>query len=264
MTKKKIIILLVVVAIVSASAVVLAGKWRSKDIYRIVTVSGNYTISGDEIMKMAGLTENIELSPEQINENEIINRLKVHNDIKKVIITKIPPEELSIQIIEKNPIAIINFDNNLKLIDEELELYPFDNKGKMFDLPVINGINKPGTVKNKYADDKNDSGLKSAVYILLNINKESKFLNSCISEIYIGGSDRLVLYSSDKGFPVYLPKYSSNIQENVAEQRDLTLRIKVLKQFFESIYPAERTRNISKVDFTYSNQLIITYEENQN
>ncbi|MBN1633534.1 MAG: FtsQ-type POTRA domain-containing protein [Ignavibacteria bacterium] len=264
MSLKKILILTVIVAVISVSAVVLAGKWRSQDIYRVVTISGNYTVSDDEILKMSGLSKNIELSPEQINENDIINRLKIHNEIKKVIITKIPPEELSVQIIEKNPIAIINFDNNLKLIDEELEMYPFDEKGKIFDLPLINGINESGSNVNSYSGKKKYSGLKSAVYILISINKESKYLNSCISEINLSDKDRLILYASEKGFPVYLPKYSDNILENKKERSDLSNRIKVLKQFFENIFPSERTRDISEIDLTYSNQLIITYEENQN
>lgn len=264
MSRKKIIILSVIVAIVSVSAVVLAGKWRSQDVYRFVTISGNHTISDDEILKISGLTKNIELLPEQINENDIINKLKVHNDIKKVIITKVPPEELSVQIIEKNPIAIINYENSLKLIDEELELYPFDDKGKMFDLPLINGISESGNKGNNYSNKKGGSGLKSAVYILININKESKYLNSCISEINLSDKDRLIFYASEKGFPIYLPKYSDKLFENKEEQSDLSFRIKILKQFFENIFPSERTKKISELDLTYSNQLIITYEENQN
>lgn len=251
-------------AVVSVSAVVLAGKWRSQDIYRYVSISGNYTISDDEILKLSGLSKNIELSPEQINENDIINRLKVHGDIKKVIVTKVPPEELSVQIIEKNPIAIINYGNSLKLIDEELELYPFDGKGKMFDLPLINGISESGSNKNNFSNKKGGSDLKSAVYILISINRISKYLNSCISEINVSDKDKLILYASEKGFPIYLPRYSDKLYENKIEQSDLELRIKTLKQFFENIFPSERTKNISEMDLTYSNQLIITYEEIQN
>lgn len=264
LTTKKIIILIVIVAIVSASAIVLAGKWRGKDVYRKITLSGNFTISDNEILKLAGLTENIELSDEEINENEIINKLKVHNDIKKVLVTKIPPDEIAIQIVEKNPIAIINDDNSLKLIDEELELYPFDNKGKVFDLPVINGLEKTDSISKKYSNKKDEFGLKSAVYVLININRESKFLNSCISEINIAGNGKYILYSSDKGFPIYIPKLTNKIFESREEQNDLTYRIKCLKYFFENIYPGERAKNISSVDLTFSNQLIIKYEEYQN
>lgn len=262
--RKKIIILTVIVAVVSVSAVVLAGKWRSQDIYRYVSISGNHTISDDEILKLSGLSKNIELLPEQINENDIINRLKVHGDIKKVIVTKVPPEELSVQIIEKNPIAIINYGNSLKLIDEELELYPFDDKGKMFDLPLINGISESGSNKNNFSNKKGGSDLKSAVYILISINRISKYLNSCISEINVSDKDKLILYASEKGFPIYLPRYSDKLYENKTEQSDLEFRIKTLKQFFENIFPSEQTKNISEMNLTYSNQLIITYEEIQN
>lgn len=264
LTKRKIIILFVIVAVVSASAVVLAGKWRSKDIYRKVSISGNYTISDDEIFKLAGLTSEIVLTPEQINENEIIGRLSVHSDIKKVFVTKIPPDELSIQIVEKSPIAIINDGKSLKLIDEELEVYSFDNKGKMFDLPLINGSNKTSDKLKKYPAEKDNAELKSAVFILININRESKYLNSCISEINITGDGRYVLYSSDKGFPIYLPDYGNRIFEDTVKQKDLTLRIKAMRLFFENIYPSERSENISGVDLSYSNQLIIKYEESIN
>jgi hypothetical protein len=264
LTKRKIIILLILATVVSAGAVVLAGKWRSKDIYRKVTIAGNYTISDDEVYRMTGLKPEIELTPEQINENELIERLKVHNEIKKVFVAKIPPDELSIQIVEKNPIAIINDGTGLKLIDEELELYPFDNKGKMFDLPIINGINKISGKGKNYSGGKENAELKSAVYILININRESKFLNSCISEINITDDGRYILYSSEKGFPINLPEYGNRIYEDADKQKDLKLRIKAMRNFFENIFPSERSKNISSVDLSFSNQLIIKYEENIN
>jgi len=264
LTKNKIIILFIIVTVVSAGAVLLAGKWRSKDVYRKVTVAGNYTISDDEIYKIAGLTSEIGLTQEQINENEIISRLAVHSDIKKVFVTKIPPDELSIQIVEKSPIAIINDGKSLKLIDEELEVYPFNNKGKMFDLPFINGVNKTSSKGKKYPAGKDNSELKSAVFILININKESKYLNSCISEINITDDGRYVLYSSDKGFPIFLPDYGKNIYEDSEKQKDLSVRIKAMRMFFENIYPAEQSENISGVDLSYSNQLIIKFEESIN
>jgi len=262
MTKKKILILLLIVTIVSVSAVVLAGKWRSKDVYKSVKISGNYTISDDDILKIIGLSKNIQMNSGEINESEIINRLTLHPEIKSVSVRKIPPSELSIEVIEKTPLAIINFGGKLKLIDEELEMYHFDNKGKIFDLPLISGLDIKDSLMLKYGKKDDDSRLKTAIFILTSIIKESNYLGNNISEINLSDKEKLILFAGENGFPVYLPVYSSKILKNKQEQKDLEFRIKTLKQFFENIYTSEKSKNITGLDLRYSNQLILSYEEN--
>jgi len=149
--KKKNIFIFIVLTLISVSAVVVfANKWRNNVNYEKITITGNYNIPDSDIFEVARLKKdsviNIEevnitvINIEEVNINIIQDRLSKHPEIKKVYVSKEPPAELRIEIIEKRPIATINTGTDLKLIDDELEIFPYKNLDKLYDLPIISGI----------------------------------------------------------------------------------------------------------------------------
>ncbi|MCX7833222.1 MAG: FtsQ-type POTRA domain-containing protein [Ignavibacteria bacterium] len=258
MKKFRYILIVVILIVVVVTVLVLSIKWRGDEIYRKVIISGNHTITEKEILKYAGLEDLSKIKSDEINENEIVERLKIHPDIKKVFVYKNPPEEIKIEIIEKNPIAIVNVGNELNFIDEELELVPFKNTGKVYDLPIINGIKFN---KDKVYENYTKTELKIAITILMTIYRESKLLSDMISEINMSDNNNIILYTHDYTIPIFIPKYSEELFKDSNLRNDLLKRIKVMKCFLEEIYPEEKKEEIDKINLTYSNQLIVSFKE---
>ncbi len=258
MKKIKYILLFIVLVVIVIIAFLFSKKWRSGEVYNKVVITGNYTIPDKEILKYAGLEGVQNIESKTLNENEIVEKLKIHPDIKKVFVVKNPPDEIRIEVIEKNPIAIVNLGTELNFIDEEIELLPFKNAGKVYDLPLINGI-KFGKEKTDELNAKNQ--LKIALAILMAIYKESKLLSDMISEINMSDKENIILYTHDFAIPIILPKYNEELFESSSVRNDLLKRIKAMKYFFEEIYTLESKEDIEKINLTYSNQLIITFKE---
>ncbi len=258
MKKIKYILLFIVLVVIVIIAFLFSKKWRSGEVYNKVVITGNYTIPDKEILKYAGLEGVQNIESKTLNENEIVEKLKTHPDIKKVFVVKNPPDEIRIEVIEKNPIAIVNLGTELNFIDEEIELLPFKNAGKVYDLPLINGI-KFGKEKTDELNAKNQ--LKIALAILMAIYRESKLLSDMISEINMSDKENIILYTHDFAIPIILPKYNEELFESSSVRNDLLKRIKAMKYFFEEIYTLESKEDIEKINLTYSNQLIITFKE---
>lgn len=258
MKKIKYILLVVVIIVIVIVVFVLSLRWRSEEVYSKVIVSGNHTISEKEIIKYAGLEDLKNIKSDEIKENEIVERLKTHPDIKKAFVQKNPPSEIKIEIIEKTPIAFINVNNELNLIDEEIEIIPFKNTGKIYDLPIINGIK---VEKDKMLSGYSKADLKVAISILMAIYKESKFLSDMISEINMSDKNFIVIFTHDYAIPIFIPKYTEESLKDQNMRLELLKKIKALKYFFEEIYPEEKKDEIDNINLSYSNQLIISFKE---
>ena len=72
-----------------------------------ITVTGNHSISREEILAVGRVKDSVMI--EKDAEIELIqDRLMNHPEIKKAFVSKTPPSELKIEIVEKRPVAILN------------------------------------------------------------------------------------------------------------------------------------------------------------
>ena len=76
---------------------------RSGSSIEKITISGNYTISRAEILNIARLKDTV-LNAEEINIDNIQDRISKNPEIKKVFVSKELPSELKIEIIERRPV----------------------------------------------------------------------------------------------------------------------------------------------------------------
>lgn len=126
----------------------MANKWRTDSHYNKITIRGNFTIPEDDILKYLKLENDSVIDLKKVNLELIQDRILNHPEIKKVSVVKQPPKELIIEIVEKKPIAIINFYNKLMLVDRDFEIFSFKNSGMLYDLPVISGIDLKNDPEN--------------------------------------------------------------------------------------------------------------------
>ncbi len=245
-----------------AVVIYLTVNWRHQDEYGKISVSGNYTISDKEILEFSGLNSDSIMKPDNIDEKEIASKISKHPEIKKVTVRKIPPNEISIEVIEKNPIAIINSGDELSLIDEELEFFNFKNTEKLYDLPVISGIKfeKLNNDKNVVIDkDK----LKLAVKILMDIINKKSGTQNYISEINMADNDKIIIFTNDKAVPIYFPVYDMKSINNKEITEELNFKTEVLKEYLDKIYPKQKNSKIKYIDIRFSNQVIVCFENQE-
>ncbi|MDQ3194474.1 MAG: FtsQ-type POTRA domain-containing protein, partial [Bacteroidota bacterium] len=182
---RKIIFIFILLAV--AALVIVSIKWRSGNTFDKITLNGNYTIPREEILGMSRLKDSL-ISREEIDIDLIEDRISKHPEVKKVYVSIELPSELKIEIIERRPVAILNGENEIKLIDNELDIFPFKNSSKMYDLPVISGIrieNNPNPIK-KY----NKEDLRLALFMILNTYNQSRMAYNNISEINLSDTGK--------------------------------------------------------------------------
>ena len=258
--KTKLLIFVLVTAGVISSAVVFANKWRNNVNFDDITIEGNYTISRGEVLATAHLREDSSVNIEELDIPMIQDRISRHPEIKKVFVSKEPPAELKIEIVEKRPIAILNTGGDLKLVDDELEIFPFKNHDKIFDLPVISGIKTGQNVKvfnNLYKND-----LRIAAYLILNSYKESKTLYSLLSEINLSDTSKIIVYSSEKSIPFYFPRSENGNIADPEYQKLLWNKLIVFKEFANRMLSREEANEYAYVDLRFSNQVVVNYKKN--
>ena len=244
MRKGRIIILIASLSLITVIIIILANNWRNKTIISKITIKGNITISEGEILTAAGLKADSTINLDELNEVFIRDRVAKHPEIKKVVVSKEPPSELIIEVIEKKPIAIVLKNNEIFLIDEEKEIFPIKNYEKAFDLPIINGL--------IYDERKNNVQINLAINFLKVVYKEGKYLQNLISEINMKDSLMIIVNTNDKVIPFYFPRIENDY--NKVYKQKLTL----FKMFMDEEI-ALKNLDCEYVDMRFSNQIIAKF-----
>jgi len=205
MSKGRILLLIVVLSIITVLIIVLANNWRNKTLISKITIKGNITISENDILIAAGLKADSTINLDELNEVFIRDRVAKHPEIKKVVVSKEPPSELIIEVVEKKPIAIVIKNNEIYLIDEEQEIFPIKNYDKAFDLPIINGL---GT-----DDRKSKADINTAMNFLKAAYEKGKYIQNLISEVNMKDSSKIIVKTNDKLTSFYFKRVDKNANE---------------------------------------------------
>lgn len=234
--------------------VILSLKWRSETGINKITITGNYTISKEEILSAARLNDSSEIS-EGVNIDLIRNRISNHKEIKKVFVSLELPSELKIEVIERRPVAILNGDNEIMLVDHDLEIFPFKNSVKMYDLPVISGIRSevnPDPMK-RY----NNEDLRLALFLILNTYKISKATYNYVSEVNMSDSEKIIVYMSEDSSPFYFPRKRNESISNSDYQELIQNRIVVFENYLKQSLDNHLKKEVKYVDLRYENKVIL-------
>lgn len=250
----KLFITVVLIVFVVFTAVVFANIWRTDTNYNQITIKGNFTIPEEDILKYIRVESDTVLNLEELDITIIQDRIIKHPEVKKVTVAKQPPSELLIEIVEKKPIALINFGSNLKLVDGDFEIFPFVNAEMLYDLPVISGLDLkdlPENIRNL----KKSEDLKTALFLINLAYHRSKTLYSYISEINMHNKDKIIVYSTDMSIPFYFPRKNAD-ETDRAYSEVLNMKLHYLAAFIEQIVPDKNEEKFEYVDLRFSNQII--------
>ncbi len=246
--------ILTIILIGVAAAAYYARDWRSGYEILKITIEGNQTVSRDEILSAARIKDSAVIETDA--EIELIrDRLLNHPEIKKAYVSKNPPYELKIEIVEKRPAALINAGNELLLVDDEMETFPYRQSAKALDLPVISGLRTENAHNPKNRFSKED--LRYALFILSSAYKDSKLLYGQISEINMADSSMAVIYLSEDSCPVYFPRIAGR---SIGEQNyrdELLNKLTILENYLKQSLDEHLASEVNYVDLRYTNHVIV-------
>jgi cell division protein FtsQ len=244
MSFKKIILFSVLMTVIVLLLILIANNWRNKTFVNKITIKGNLTITENEILTTAGLKADSLINLDELNIAFIRDRIAKHPEIKRVVVSKEPPSELVIEIIEKKPIALLVKNTELNLIDEDKEVFSIMNFEKVFDLPVINGLVNEGSPQYK-------SDLDIAIFFIKSAYAKGKYIQNQISEVNMSDSGRVTVFSNDRPTVFYFPKVKKESEANEVYKAKLG----IFKKFIDDEIVKNNLR-CEYVDLRFSNQVI--------
>ena len=229
-------------SILIAILTIASFQWAN---YRKIFELGELSISGENFLAKSEYNEiigSIDVkSIKGFDIEDLSERLELNPFVKAVRVSKHYPSAIKIEIVEREPIAIIN--NKVQLmIDDNAIVLPNNTKIENSLIPVLSGFN-PATDLYPLGQITYSIKVKEAIEILAYIkNNYSDFYDE-ISELTINKDDEYEIILSEEPTRVILGK------------NNISKKIKILKNFDKALGQRQLT-SYRLLDMRYSKQLI--------
>jgi len=229
-------------SILIAILTIASFQWAN---YRKIFELGELSISGENFLAKNEYNEIIgSIDVKSIKDfdiEDLSERLELNPFVKAVRVSKHYPGAIKIEIVEREPIAIIN--NKVQLmIDDNAIVLPNNTTIENSLIPVLSGFN-PATDLYPLGQITYSIKVKEAIEILAYIkNNYSDFYDE-ISELTINKDDEYEIILSEEPTRVILGK------------NNISKKIKILKNFDKALGQRQLT-SYRLLDMRYSKQLI--------
>ena len=229
-------------SILIAILTIASFQWAN---YRKIFQLGELSISGENFLAKSEYNEIIGSIDHQsikgFDIKDLSERLELNPFVKAVRVSKHYPGAIKIEIVEREPIAIIN--NKVQLmIDDNAIVLPNNTTIENSLIPVLSGFN-PATDLYPLGQITYSIKVKEAIEILAYIkNNYSDFYDE-ISELTINKDDEYEIILSEEPTRVILGK------------NNISKKIKILKNFDKALGQRQLT-SYRLLDMRYSKQLI--------
>ena len=177
-----------------------------------------------------------------MNLKKIIDSLEDHPYVEAVRASYRYPNTLKVEILEREPIAILNSDPIL-MLDKNGYVLPDINNSNHFSLPVMSNYN---TEMELYPIGEKVLSVKAKQSIewLSLIQSNYQFLYNNLSEIRLLSGENIELILLDE--PTKILMGNTRFQD----------KIEILKEFKINLNPYKRLTDFSYLDMRYKNQII--------
>lgn len=259
------VIILSFVFILTTSGVVLSTLWKDNQTVKDIEVSGNVTLSRQELFSFARLTDSIIYSG-SVTLEMIESRLLKHPSLREVSVSR-EDNVLKIKVTEKMPFAIVCNGRNIMFIDNNLTLYNYTRNHSNIDLPVINGLSNK--TEEGIISRKDLIKLEIAKFIISSSVEISRGLYSLISEIDFSDSSGINLITNDDATLVYFLDYSlidksyRNMDQSLPDIKNKQLRQYIytkliyLDSFLKQVKLYKPSGTIEYVDIRYDEMIAV-------
>lgn len=206
-----------------------------------IGVSGNKNVTAQAIIQQSGLSEGMNIF--KANLSETATAVTKIPRVKSVVVRRVLPDEVQIEITERQPAAVL-LSRQLLLLDKEGKVIERFNPSEDIKAPVITGRKLANL---KIGDVAEIAGVSDALQIIQLIGEMNISKSIPVSEINIDNPDNLLLVA-EPGATIYLGAgdFGGKLWRlaKVAEEIKRNDRLKVatlerLDMRFESIVPAK-------------------------
>ena len=229
-------------SILIAILTIASFQWAN---YRKIFELGELSISGENFLAKSEYNEiigSIDIkSIKGFDIEDLSERLELNPFVKAVRVSKHYPSTIKIEIVEREPIAIIN--NKVQLmIDDNAIVLPNNTTIENSLIPVLSGFN-PATDLYPLGQITYSIKVKEAIEILAYIKNNYNDFYDEISELTINKDDEYEIILSEEPTRVILGK------------NNISKKIKILKNFDKALGQRQLT-SYRLLDMRYSKQLI--------
>ena len=244
--KQKINWIRMIISFISVSmviALIWTAFWWSE--FRNSLVIGQVKFGKTTVLESrvyeATLGNIIGISPEQIRLNDISDLMESHPYVKAARVSHQYPGTIQIEILERQPIALLKMDPMVMLDAEGVVLPTLNNFGD-FNLPVLTNFN-PEPELYPAGEKALSVKVRECIDWLSRIQVEYESLYDNLSEMKMTSTNEMELILADHPTRIYLG------------QDQLWARIEILKQFEEEL-GSKKISDFSYLDMRYENQII--------
>ena len=205
-----------------------------------ISVSGSSIVSDEEFYSQLEILKGIEL--EEINLREVSLLIESNPYVKAARVSRQYPSTLSIEIVGREPVAMLNIDPIL-MLDREGIILPDKGKSNDFIIPCLSGFNP---AKELYPAGQQTISVKvqETMELITKIVDTYPSLYSNISEVTLNANDEYVIILADYPTKVIL----GNI--------DIWSKIEILRKFKNSLKNMRQLSDYKYLDLRYTNQVI--------
>jgi cell division protein FtsQ len=237
-SKPKTIGVLILIALVICLAFG-ANAWKSSLKIKQLKIEGNRIVNTNEIIQLTQVQLGTFLY--KANLTAIQQNVMSHHYIKDAVVERNLPNSLSIHIVERVPIAMVNLSEPFYL-DEEGVILPKTASRKIYDLPMISGISGGESFVLGSTLTRPDEIEALRFLALLKTVNRPMYYN--ISEVLVRNSGDLVLYSAEGGVPI------------IFGSGELPEKLNRLEAFWNEVVVKRGVQYLQYVDVRYQDQIV--------
>ena len=211
-----------------------------KDIRKNIKITGASIVSEEEFYSQLEILNGVEL--EEINLREVSLLLENNPYVKAVRVSRQYPSTLSIEIVEREPIAMLNIDPIL-MLDRDGIILPDQGKSDDFLIPCLSGFNP---AKELYPSGQQTVSVKvqETMWLITRIIDTYPSLYNNISEVTLNANDEYVIILAD---------YPTKV---ILGNNDIWSKIEILGKFENSLQNKRQLSDYNYLDLRYTNQVI--------
>ena len=204
-----------------------------------IRFSGLEILEKETVQKMISNLEN--QSIHDVNMGEMAQIIESNPFIKAARISRHFPNQIKINIIEREPLAMLNMESAL-MIDNEAVVLPNHPYAESALIPILSGCNN---AKDLYPEGEQTYSVKvkEAIKILNQLSNHYPKLYDEVSELTLNKDDEYVIILADRPTKVILGK------------SDIIPKLNILKSFDKALGERQLT-DYRLLDMRYKKQLI--------
>ena len=212
---------------------------NSATFFRIKTidVSSSKRLTREEILAISGVEPGRDLA--RLNLKRMGEQLSQNPWVETVHIRRYFPDALSIDITEREPVAVINM-GFIYYLDQKGNVFKVLNQGDRLDYPVITGFSEEDLNKSPIATKE---ALKTTCELLAILRDKGAFILADVSEIHYDKGFGFTMFTASGALPV---KIGSN---------DFVAKIERFARIYRDLMAQQPT--LQYIDLDYIDKIIV-------